>query len=522
MTENRDFFTSESVDEQVEQASSPQPGALARLQPGGTPGQGEMRSGRDLQAQANEDGQDTSARLVKELQAFYQADYEQNRAFLAHARRRIAAHQFAPHTVNQARSPMDSTSAQRFSQERTRTMQSPRSAELSRSRKWSRALGQLAAVLVTGLLVGTLIVVLTLKHSQQGSQGSGGTHTIASSTPTPGPVPVGTILSTRTSPAGTNFVSAAWSPDGRRMAASAVDQKTGKTLLSIWDAASGKDLLTVHLDAADLDEVLWSPTDKYLVLDNLQTISIVDSQSGVVIKTIDYSPRMTFNAPGTSQQPWLASNAPLGGGFGFYSVAWSPDGASLAVAVSDITTGRVVLLDPQTGVVKTTFRQQARPIGSSLSFSSDGKYLAISYPNDSTIVVWDVATQHVASLFTGHQSMTIAWQPGTHHLARSTLTSVELWDVKAHTLLKTYTGGSAFVWSPDGRELAVYSPPFASPFSQTNTPTMTVLDADTGKGVGLYTSKNQMIFSASWSPDGRSIATSESLDNSNRIVVWAA
>jgi WD40 repeat protein len=505
MTENRDFFTAESVDEQVERISSRQPGEPAQT-----------RHVRDFQA--HEDGQGASARLVKELHAFYQADYEQNRACLAHARRRIAAHQFDPSAVNQARSPMAAAPVQRFSQERTRKIQSPRSA----ARRVPRSLDLLAAVLVTGLLVSTLVLMLTLKHSLQNSQGIGGAKATVTGAPTSPPVSTGTILSTRKSPAGTNFASAAWSPDGKRMAASAIDLKTGKTLLYIWDAASGKDLLIAHLDVASLNEVLWSPMGRYLALDNLQTIAIVDSQSGVVVKTIDYSPPLTFKAPGASQQLWLAHNAPLGGGFGFYSVAWSTDGASLAVAVSDITTGRVVLLDPLSGAVKTTFREQARPIGFPLSFSSDGQYLAVSYPNDSTVVVWDVATQHVAIVFTGAQSMSIAWQPGTHDLARSTLTSVELWDVHTHKLLKTYKGGSAFTWSPDGKELAVYDPPFAHLFSQTETSHVTILNADTGARVGLYTSHNQMIFSASWSPNGRSIATSESSAGSNQIVIWAA
>ncbi|GHO74282.1 hypothetical protein KSD_20530 [Ktedonobacter sp. SOSP1-85] len=519
MTQNRDFFTPESVDEQVEQFSSRQPGEPARLEPGGAPAQAETRRVRDFPA--NEDGQEASARLVKELQAFYQADYEQNRAFLARARRRIAAHQFAKYDVNQARSPMDSAPMLRFSQERTRKMQSPRSAEESTGRRLSRGLGVLAAVLVAGLLVSTLAVVLTLNHGQQGSQGIGGAKATAISAPTPTPVPAGTILSTRKSPAGTNFGSAAWSPDGMRMAAPAIDPKTAKTLLYIWDAASGKNLMTIPLDVADLGEVLWSPTGKYLALDNLQTIVIVDSQTGAVVKTIKYQAPTAFNVSG-ARQSLLSSAAPLGGGFGFYSVAWSPDGASLAVDVSNITSGKVVLLDPLTGAVKTTFSAQAAPIGLALAFSSDGKYLAVSYSNDSKIVVWSVATQQVVFVLGNAQAMTIAWQPGTHNLARSTFTSVELWDVNAQKLLKTYKGLSAFAWSPDGKELAAYTSPFANPFSQTKTSKVTILDADTGAQVGLYTSQNQMIFSASWSPDGRSIATSESSASSNQIVVWAA
>jgi WD40 repeat protein len=523
MTHNRDFFTRESVDEQVEQLSSRQSGKPARLEPGTEAAQANMRRVRDFPT--SEDGQEAPELLVKDLQAFYQTDYAKNKASLARARRRIAAHRFTSYPVYQERNPMDSVPGPRFSQERMRQVPSPRSMEQSRGRRLSRGLSLLAAVLVAGLLVGMLTVVLTMVHSQQGSRGIGEAKATATSvpTPTPTPMPVGTILSTRKPPMGTNFGSAAWSPDGTRIAAPVIDLLTEKTQVDIWDAASGKKLLAVPLQVASLDEVLWSPTGKYLALDNLQTIVILDSHSGAVVKTINYSPPTAFNAPGASQQLRWARNAPRGGGFGFYSVAWSPNGTFLAVAVSDLTTGRVVLLNPQTGQVKTTLRQQARPIGSSLSFSSDGKYLAVSYTNDSTIVVWDVATQHVVFVLTGAQSMTIAWQPGTHHLARSTFSSVELWNVDTHKQLKTYQGGSAFAWSPDGKELVTYASPFASPFSQPKTTTATILDSDTGTPVGRYTSQNQLIFSASWSPNGHAIATTEeSSANSNQIVVWAA
>jgi WD40 repeat protein len=114
--------------------------------------------------------------------------------------------------------------------------------------------------------------------------------------------------------------------------------------------------------------------------------------------------------------------------------------------------------------------------------------------------------------------MIIAWQPDTHKLTRSTSTTVELWDVDAQKLLKIYKGGSAFAWSPDGKYLATYTSPLTSLFPQAKTSKVTILDAGTGAQVGLYTSQSKMISSASWSPDGRSIATNES----SQIVVWAA
>ncbi|GLV60259.1 hypothetical protein KDH_70790 [Dictyobacter sp. S3.2.2.5] len=282
--------------------------------------------------------------------------------------------------------------------------------------------------------------------------------------------------------------------------------------------------MTVPLDVEDLGEVQWSPTGKYLALNNLQAIVIVDSQTGRVVKTINYQAPTALHGTGTHQS-LLSSAVPLGGGFGFYSVAWSPDGASLAVDVSNIDSGKVVLLDPQTGTVKTTFSAQAAPIGLALAFSSDGKYLAVSYANDAKIVVWSVATQQVVSVLGGAQSMTIAWQPGTHNLTRNTSSSTEIWDVDAHKLLKTYKEVSGFAWSPDGKRLAAYTLPFAAPFSDTKTGKVTILDADSGAQVGVYSSQDPLIFSASWSPDGRSMVTVESPGHNStniQIVIWAA
>ncbi len=69
MTQNRDFFKPESVDEQVERFSSRQPGEPTHLEQSRAPSQAETRHVRDFPA--NEDEQDASARLVKELQTFY-------------------------------------------------------------------------------------------------------------------------------------------------------------------------------------------------------------------------------------------------------------------------------------------------------------------------------------------------------------------------------------------------------------------------------------------------------------------
>ncbi|HEY7414171.1 MAG TPA: hypothetical protein VH593_03185 [Ktedonobacteraceae bacterium] len=52
-------------------------------------------------------------------------------------------------------------------------------------------------------------------------------------------------------------------------------------------------------------------------------------------------------------------------------MTWNPDGTYLAVAVTDTTSGRVILLNPQTGVVKTMFDEPAGTLGISLEKDSD-------------------------------------------------------------------------------------------------------------------------------------------------------
>lgn len=167
MTQHRDFFTPENVDEQIEQFSSHQSDGRPRLVPDREPAQAETDHNKYFSTK--EDEQNVPAHLVKDLQAFYRADYEQNQAFLVRARRRIMAHQFAQHDINQARNTANSMPAQYRSQERTRIMPSSPSTKPATSSRLPRYLSALVAVLVIGLFVGVLAIVLTLGHNHPGA-----------------------------------------------------------------------------------------------------------------------------------------------------------------------------------------------------------------------------------------------------------------------------------------------------------------------------------------------------------------
>jgi WD40 repeat protein len=150
----------------------------------------------------------------------------------------------------------------------------------------------IASLLVTAVLVSMMVTALVLSYNYQSNNvatGKTATGTIASATTTTS-LPVGSVVYTRSSNTGTNvFPSVAWSPDSKRIATLVVNLNSQQAQVQIWDAITGGNLLTVPL-ADNLDEVLWSPTGKYLALNNLQTIVIIDAQTGSIVNTINFLP----------------------------------------------------------------------------------------------------------------------------------------------------------------------------------------------------------------------------------------
>ena len=137
-------------------------------------------------------------------------------------------------------------------------------------------------------------------------------------------------------------------------------------------------------------------------------------------------------------------------------------------------------------------------------------------------MVWKVSTQAIAFQQNDYQVDTIAWQPGTHNLARALLfpAKTQVWDIRSQKLLKTYTNVTAFIWSPDGKELASYTPPLSRPGQPANK--VAIIDAASGAQVALYRGQHYSINSVSWSLDGRYIATGESSSIGDQILVWIA
>lgn len=191
---------------------------------------------------------------------------------------------------------------------------------------------------------------------------------------------------------------------------------------------------------------------------------------------------------------------------GVTSVAFSPDGHTLAATGGADDVGAVWLWDTATGKLRTTINGHTDTVVS-VAFSPDGHTLASS-GDDGSVLLWDVATGKLRTTLNRHSDIltwytkSVAFSPDGHTLTGAGEDGrLRLWDTTTGKLragFRAHTGGAESVaFSPDGRLLA----------SGGDDTKVRLWDVATGKLSATLNGHTDAVESVAFSPDGHTLAS---------------
>jgi WD40 repeat protein len=278
----------------------------------------------------------------------------------------------------------------------------------------------------------------------------------------------------------------------------------GKTLITsrfksgsftIWNVADGSERMTVEAHAQQIVATAFSTDSTKLATAGLdQKIKLWNVNTGQILSTLE--------APGLVQTITFSN-----GGETIVGLAGPPQKEKMLTSWN-LSTG-----EPQTG--------SDRYRGEFWIFSPKGQTLAMSSTRTSSVTLWDTASGREQAVFHGFASrvLSMAISPDESLLAVSDASGrVTLWDIPAAKLQFTFHPAGQTVqglaFSADGTRLAM---------GQRHA-TVRLWDVATGKQQAILEGPAKPGSTATvrpmfFSPDGKTLATTESLEDST-VRVW--
>jgi WD40 repeat protein len=375
----------------------------------------------------------------------------------------------------------------------------------------------------------------------------------------------------------------AMSPDGKTLALGGHDLKETITL---WDVAIGKRRIGFSAGGY-LNALVWSPDSQALASARVLQVTLWDAATGRRRVDLEGSPAgqetaalawspdgKLFAGIGVGEQgKWTLwdthtgrrrAEYPVTDPFGEKSVAWSPDGRSLAVCNGL----DAVIWDPATGTRRTTLPKVRGPLiwdqngrtlaagsayfplhtavlwngttfeprvylsprtapvlSGSVRWSRDGRRLAFGSIEGAGAAasVWNVSVGKQIAAFFDDSVNALAWSPDGETLAAATGDFVTLlWDVHTATVrARLPEGGRLLAWSRDSQRLAT-----ASPISTTilwdarHGKLLAPIPGATGGGRVMlgHFSHTDYEWTPSWAPEGKTLATAD--DEGRSVQLW--
>jgi WD40 repeat protein len=216
----------------------------------------------------------------------------------------------------------------------------------------------------------------------------------------------------------------AWAPDGKAIVSGGDDGA-----VRVWNPDTGemlRSLPAAGLHTNGLYDIAWSPDGSMLASASSwaeATVRLWDSRTGQLLHTLEGHK-----------------------GEGVRRVAWAPDSKFVASAGGDDRTVRV--WDAQTGRALAVLEGHTHWVHS-VAWSPDGKTLA-SGGEDHTVRLWDVPSGKCLHILEGHTGLVndVAWSPDGQKLASTDAEgrAVRVWQAGTGKLLQTLGGQNGNAW----------------------------------------------------------------------------